>query len=85
MYIYDITNNQYQFPILDPDFSYQHIDYQKNLYPFFKQLHIPQSVRFLTGIYIEYRILPYFIEEYPQLYFHVSKHLVEKMKTYFDF
>ena len=24
MYIYDITHNQYQFPILDPDFSYLH-------------------------------------------------------------
>ena len=82
MYIYDITHNQYQFPILDPDFSYQHIDYQKNLYPFFKQLHIPQSVRFLTGIYIEFQIIPYLIEEYHQLYFHVSKHLMEKMKEY---
>ena len=85
MHIYDSTNNQYQFPILDPDFSYQHIDYQKNLYPFFKQLHIPSTVRFLTGIYIEYQIIPYHIEEYPQLYFYISKHLATKMNEFFDF
>lgn len=85
MKIYDTTNNQYHFPILDPDFSYQEIDYQKNLYPFFKQLDIPSEVRFLTGIYLNYYIEPYFIEEYPQLYFHVSKHLVKKIEEYFDF
>lgn len=85
MYIYDATKDQYHFPILDPDFSYQQIDYQKNLYPFFKQLHIPESVRFLTGIYIEFQVIPFFIEEYPQLYFHVSKRLLKKIKEHFDF
>ncbi len=85
MNIYDTTNNQYQFPILDPDFSYQQTDYQKNLYPFFKQLDIPLDVHFLTGIYIDYYIDPYSIEEYPQLYFHVSRHLVKKVEDFLDF
>lgn len=85
MYIYDLTDNHYHFPILDPDFIYHHQSREQNLYPFFKQLTIPQKVRFITGIYIEYRLIPYRYEEYPQIYFHISQHLMEKLKKYFDF
>lgn len=87
MFIYNIKQNSNApcYHILDPDYIYNTSLEQDLLYPYFKNLIMPQSVQTLLGIYMEYQIEDYSFQQYPQLYQKFTTAISEKIKQYLDF
>lgn len=84
MYKYNKTNS-YSSHILDPDYSYHTSIQEEELYSFHKNLNIPQNVHNITGVYIQYNIIPFRYEQYPIAYIKSNQAIEKLIEQYLDF
>lgn len=87
MFIYNTKENKNDIchHILDPDYVYNTYDERDTLYPYFKNLIIPNEVHFIVGIYIKYEILNINYQTHPQVYQKFSLPIQSKIQKYLDY
>ena len=87
MFIYNIKQNPEASlnHILDPDYSYNNHSQSQILYPYFKNLIVPNPVESLIGIYIEIQISDIQYQKNPRPYIRSSPYIEKIIKKHLDF
>lgn len=82
MYIYDNKQNAPSSHILDPDYSCHTSFHEEELYHFYKNVKMPNHIQTITGVYIQYQIIPINYEKDPLAYEKFAP-LLQKMIVHF--
>ena len=87
MFIYNIKQNPEASSnhILDPDYSYNNHSQSQILYPYFKNIIIPNQVDSLIGIYMKYQITDIQYQKNPRPYILSSPYIEKIIKKHLDF
>lgn len=85
MYIYINNKNTLSSHILDPDYTYHTSIFQDDLYDFYKNIQKPENIQKITGIYMQYQIIPFPFEKEPLAYENFHPLLVKMIHHFLDF